>query len=184
MSVYDASRLPHLADEMRLIGRALKEGAPILGVCLGSQLLAASLGARVVPSGRKEIGWHEVRLAAAAREDTLWDKVGNSFQGFHWHGDVFDLPDRALPLASSAMTPLQAFRWGSNAYGLLFHLEVGPVQVRDMTHSFRDELASAGIPEGPILDGIERHAPSLQRIGAQVFGRWARIVDPQLKASG
>ena len=141
MSAYDS--LPHIKAELRLIERALKEDQPILGVCLGSQLLAAALGARVYFSGRKEIGWHEVRLSEAARQDALWKGLDERFMAFHWHGDIFDLPKAATSLASSSLTAQQAFRAGKNAYGVLFHLEVGEPQVREMVATFSDELAAA-----------------------------------------
>jgi len=175
MSAYDP--LPHIRAELQLIERALKEQAPILGVCLGSQLLAAALGARVSSSGRKEIGWHEVRLTEAARQDALWQGIPERFMGFHWHGDIFELPKGAASLASSSLTTQQAFRSGANAYGLLFHLEVGGPQVRDMVTTFADELTAARIPSDPILEGIAAHLRALQHIGAQVFERWAALVD-------
>jgi len=174
MSAYDP--IPHITAELRLIEGALKEERPILGVCLGSQLLAAALGAWVGPSGGKEIGWHEVRLSEAAREDALWRGTEGRFMGFHWHGDVFDLPKSATPLASSALTALQAFRAGTNAYGLLFHLEVGEPEVREMVTTFAGERAAAKIPVAPILDGIAAHLAPLQRIGSRVFERWAGLL--------
>lgn len=176
MGVYEGDRFPHLPAEIRLIERALSEKIPILGVCLGSQLLASALGARVYPSGRKEIGWHEVRLRKEARSDPLWQGVEERFTPFHWHGDIFDLPRGAVALASSEMTELQAFRSGTNAYGLLFHLEVGEPEVRTMVAAFADELQGAKIPPGPILEGLAHHAPSVDRIGGQVFDRWAGLV--------
>jgi len=171
MSAYDP--LPHIRAELRLIERALKAELSILGVCLGSQLLAAALGARVYSSGRKEIGWHEVWLSEASRQDPLWQDVDERFMAFHWHGDIFDLPKGAVSLASSSMTAQQAFRAGKNVYGMLFHLEVGEPQVREMVTTFSDELAAAKIPGAPIFDGIPAHLPALQRIGAQIFDRWA-----------
>lgn len=175
MSAYDP--IPHVAAEVRLIGQALEDGLPVLGVCLGSQLLAAALGARVYPSGRKEIGWHEVRLGREAGKDGLWRGVDERFMGFHWHGDVFDLPRGAVPLASSPLTELQAYRAGDRAYGLLFHLEVGEAQIRGFVSAFAEELAAAQLPPAPILDGIPLHLKALQRIGAHVFDRWSALLD-------
>lgn len=88
MGVYDADRYPHLRDELRLIEDALRRGRPVLGVCLGSQLLATALGARVYPSGGKEIGWYRVDLTDAATSDGLFHGVPRCFTALHWHGDV------------------------------------------------------------------------------------------------
>jgi GMP synthase (glutamine-hydrolysing) len=176
MSVYEADRYPHIPAELRLIESALDAERPILGVCLGSQMLAAALGAEVVPSGRKEIGWHEVRLLDSAKKDALWHGVEERFMGFHWHGDIFALPKGATPLASSPMTELQAFRFGKNAYGLLFHLEVGEPEIGEFVKTFSDELAAAKIAAPPILDGMAPHLKPLGRIGAHVFDGWAALL--------
>lgn len=176
MSVYESDRIPHLAAELRLLEQAVRAGTPVLGICLGSQLLAGALGARVYASGRKEIGWHEVRLAPAAGSDALWRGLPDRFMAFHWHGDVFDLPRGAAALASSSMTPLQGFRYGPSAYGLLFHLEVGASEVSIMVETFSDELRAAGLAAGPILEGFRDHAGPVSRTGGWVFERWADLV--------
>jgi GMP synthase (glutamine-hydrolysing) len=176
MSVYEEDRYSHIREELRMIEHALDGGLPILGVCLGSQLLAAALGAKVVSSGRKEIGWHDVRLQVGAQKDALWHGVEEHFMGFHWHGDIFDLPTGATPLASSPLTPLQAFRSGENAYGLLFHLEVGEPEIRNFVTAFADELAAANVPAAPVLAGMAAHLRPLQRIGGKIFDRWAALV--------
>src|SRR5262245_51289547 len=144
MSVYEYDRLTHLMQEMRLIGSALAAHRPVLGVCLGSQLLAHVLGAKVYPGKQKEIGWHEVNLSAAAQHDPLWREAPLQFPAFHWHGDVFDLPSTAECLASSELTACQAFRSGPSAYGILFHMEVTESLIDGMAAGFPDELAAAG----------------------------------------
>lgn len=182
MGVYEQARYPWLAAELHLIDRALKDGAPILGICLGSQLLAAALGAQVRRGPRKEIGWHEVRLSAPAAADGLWSTVsggGGAFTAFHWHGDVFDLPAGAASLASSAATACQAFVHGGNAYGLLFHMEVTERVVAGMVRAFGDELREAGVDGAAILDGTARHLPALHRVGRPVFQAWAGLVPPE-----
>jgi len=123
MGVYEADRHPFLRDELRLLEATLRADLPVLGVCLGSQLLATALGAPVRPSGRQEIGWHRVRLTAEAQRDLLWAGTTRDFVAFHWHGDIFDLPRGAVGLGSSDLTEHQAFRYG-RAWGLLFHMEI------------------------------------------------------------
>lgn len=176
MGVYEQARYPFLADEMRLIEQALGAGKPVLGVCLGSQLLAAALGVPVRRGLRKEIGWHRVSLTAAAATDPLWAGVESSFMGYHWHGDVFELPRGATALAASELTPCQAFRYDRSAYGLLFHMEVTAPIVTAMVAAFADELADCGLDGNAILQRMPDHLPPLQAIGRAVFARWVRLV--------
>jgi GMP synthase (glutamine-hydrolysing) len=176
MAVYESHRHPHLDDELALIFACVKAGIPVLGVCLGSQLLAAALGAKITPGGRKEIGWYSVWLEDAASDDPLFAGIESPFMGFHWHGDVFPLPAGAVALARSEMTPLQAFRHGANAYGLLFHLEVTGAQVSGMAADFAGELRAAGITPGPITAGVAAHGGALEALGRRVFARWAALL--------
>jgi GMP synthase (glutamine-hydrolysing) len=174
-SVYDdAAQFPSSRDELRLIESALKDDRPVLGVCLGSQLLAAALGAKVYKGARREIGWHPVRLTPEAKDDRLLSGVPEQFTGFHWHGDIFDLPRDAVTLASSEITPIQAFRYREKAYGFLFHLEVSEMSVQAMVRSFTDEVKHASLRDS-ILGGIDNVEP-LAEIGETVFGRWARPI--------
>jgi GMP synthase (glutamine-hydrolysing) len=174
MGVYEADRHPHLRAELRLIEDALHRSRPVLGVCLGSQLLAAALGVRVYPSGGKELGWYRVDLAAAAEDDALFRTAPRRFIALHWHGDIFDLPAGAVHLASSERTAHQAFRFGDSAYGLLFHLEVTPPQLDAMATAFADEIAAAGVSAAGLSDA--HHLAATRDIGAQVFERFAELI--------
>jgi GMP synthase (glutamine-hydrolysing) len=176
MGVYEQARYPFLQDELRLIERALRAQKPVLGVCLGSQLLAAALGSAVTKGKQKEIGWYPVRLADAARTDHLWNGVGDSFVAYHWHGDVFDLPAGGVSLASSSLTPCQAFRYANNAYGFLFHAEVTQKMIEDMVATFSEELREAGGSSEEIARGATAYLPGLRKISQVVFGRWASLL--------
>ncbi len=173
MGVYEQAKYPFLRDEMRLIDSALALGRPVLGVCLGSQLLAAALGAEVKKGERKELGWHAVTLSDLAPQDPVFAGVKPEFWPFHWHGDVFSLPKQAVGLASSRQTPSQAFRYGKNAYGILFHLEVTREQILQMLLDFAEELREAGGKPTEIMEQIPRHLPLVEKIAGDVFGRWA-----------
>lgn len=179
MGVYEQELYPFLRDEMRLMEDALHREKPILGVCLGSQLLAATLGARVARSRQKEIGWHPIRLAPAAAHDPLWKGCPPSFMAYHWHGDVFPLPHGAVALASSPLTEYQAFRYGPNAYGFLFHMEVTRQIIEEMIATFWNELQEEGLDGHQLLAASDTHLPSLERIGGNVFRRWAGLARPE-----
>ncbi len=174
MGVYEADRFPHLHDELRLIERAVAHGVPVLGVCLGSQLVAAALGARVERAARREIGWGEVRLREAARDDAMWAGGPASFVPLHWHGDVFELPRGAVSLASSAETEHQAFRFGTSVWGVLFHAELDAAGVAAFTEDFAAELPG---PPGDILAPAGEHLAALAPVRDRAFAAWAdRIV--------
>ncbi len=175
-SVYQLDRFPYLRDEIALIESALAAGRPVLGVCLGSQLLAAALGANVRRAAHREIGWYPVRMQAAANSDRLMRGLPAEFVAAHWHSDVFDLPAGAVALASSELTEVQAFRHGTNAWGLLFHAEMTERIIAALVSEFGEGLRRAGIDGDAILAEAPRHLPHLRRLAETVFGRWAAAI--------
>jgi GMP synthase (glutamine-hydrolysing) len=175
MGVYEADRHPHLTDELRLIREAIDAGVPTIGICLGSQLLAAALGAEVAPSGRQEIGWLPVTLADGAAGDPLLGGVAPTFAPLHWHGDVFALPAGAVALARSALTELQAFRAGARAWGFLFHLEADAAQVAAMADTFHNDLDGAGIDADALVAASPAAAASIAALADEVFDRFAAL---------
>lgn len=179
MGVYEEGRYPFLRQEIRLIQKALQQERPVFGICLGSQLLAAALGAKVTKGRAREIGWHEVRLTEAAMSDPLWAGMEPSFSAYHWHGDIFELPSGAVSLASSHLTEHQAFRWGRHAYGLLFHIETTEKIIEEMVKTFDDELRAIGMDGLEVIGKAKEHLPRLRGIGRIVFQRWAHFVKLQ-----
>ena len=172
MGAYEQDRFPHLRDEIRLLRRCVEQEKPVLGICLGSQLLAAALGAQVAPAPVKEIGFYRVRLTPQAREDRLFSSAPESFVAFHWHGDAFTLPRGAVPLASSTLTPLQAFRFGARAWGVQFHLETDEDVLSAMMGG-ETELRDAGVDANQLRAQAVRELPRLRSIAEDVFTRWA-----------
>jgi GMP synthase (glutamine-hydrolysing) len=172
-TVYQPDRYPHLSDEIKLIEAALKEQKPILGVCLGSQLLAATLGAKVYRAATREIGWYPVRLSEAARSDRLLRGLPQQFIAAHWHSDIFDLPAGAITLASSDATPIQGFRHGEKAYGLLFHPEITIEILMSLVAEFGEGLRRVGIDGDAIVAAAPRYLPALAEVGETIFSRWA-----------
>ena len=171
MSVNDP--LPWLRQEERYITQAVASGVPILGICLGAQLLARCLGARVYPMGHKEIGWYPVRFTEAAQDDAMFAGMPREEMMFHWHGETFHLPPGAEKLAESDLCPNQAFRCGAGLYGLQFHPEVTP----EIIASWCREDANCGDlreAKGPI--DAEAHAERMRAVAHQVFGRWCDTV--------
>jgi len=140
MNVYEEEAYPYLRDEDRLLRQAIKSGVPVLGICLGAQLLAKALGASVRPNERKEIGYLDVALTEEGRSDPLFARLSSSLPVFQWHGDTFDVPLGSALLATSELCTNQAFRHGRAAYGLQFHLEVTPQMVGKWVSQYRDEL--------------------------------------------
>ncbi len=129
MSVNDS--VAGLTAELNLIDRALHAGTPMLGICLGSQLIAKALGARVYRNADLEIGWAPVFFTEQGQSDSMFRDMKSPTQFFHWHGDTFDLPSGAEWLAYSAKTRHQAYRYGANVYGIQFHPEVTPEMIVD-----------------------------------------------------
>jgi GMP synthase (glutamine-hydrolysing) len=172
MGVYQTERYPWLRDEMRLIEDALKSNLPVLGVCLGAQIVAAALGAKVErnPDG-KEIGWHSIRLGDFARDDRLMRGLPATLTPFHWHGDIFELPRGAVSLASSDKTPCQAFRYGDKAFQ--FHFEVTAEGVAAMAAAFAKELVRESISSERMIAQAADFMPALEKISDTVFSRWA-----------
>jgi len=124
MNVHEVNKYPFLVREIDWIREALRRELPVLGICLGSQLLAQALGATVRANHRKEIGWYPIELTEAARQDTLMAGCAKQQIVYQFHGDTFTLPRGAALLARSSLCQNQAFRFGRCAYGLQFHIEV------------------------------------------------------------
>jgi len=142
MAVYEMNSYPFLKEEAVFIEKAINSGKHILGICLGAQMLAHILGAKVYRGPKKEIGWYEVSLTADGLNDYIMSELSiNSkpaAEVFQWHGDTFDLPSDAARLASSDIYPNQAFRFSGKIYALQFHIEITPKIVEEWMSAEKD----------------------------------------------
>jgi GMP synthase (glutamine-hydrolysing) len=147
MNVMDQHQHPHLKTELLAIESALRKGIPVLGICLGAQLLAHVLGAPVQRHRQQEIGWYDLATTDAGRDDGVLGHLGETSPVFQWHGCTYDLPSGAVQLARTDTCEQQAFRFGSNAYGFQFHMEADEAMIDRWLRlpAYRDELAAAGI---------------------------------------
>ena len=169
MNVDETQKYPFLAKEVDLIGKMIQDEKPVLGICLGSQLIAKALGSRVYPNKSREVGWHPLELTMAGILDPLFKNFPNNTDVFHWHGDTFDLPKGAVHLASTEKCRNQAFLWGKNVYALQFHLEVTPKMVLEWVEA--DEAYILGAKESPddILEKTREAHSRLQPIAKNLF---------------
>jgi GMP synthase (glutamine-hydrolysing) len=181
MGAGDDGEHPWLAAEKEWIGEAVEAGRPVLGVCLGVQLLAAALGARVYEAPEPEVGLLDVELTPAGRDDPLFAGIDDPIVSLQWHGDTFDLPEGAVRLASSPMAANQAFRAGERAYGVQFHLEVTGEMAREWGEipAYRDSLAEAlGDRDGAaFIAAVERRAGDLHPPARRLFANWLEIAE-------
>ncbi|MBI5058040.1 MAG: type 1 glutamine amidotransferase [Nitrospirae bacterium] len=164
MSVNDD--IPYIREEEQLVRDFISNGKKVFGICLGAQIMAKALGARVYAGTQKEIGWYGIELTGDGLMDPLMRSLAvhpfvkdfwRKFRVFHWHGETFDIPEGAVRLASSALYPNQAFRYGNNAYAFQFHIEV------------RKEMIYDWLSSGPIdFDNLKEET---ERLYAEYSGR-------------
>ncbi|MDX2289703.1 MAG: glutamine amidotransferase [Hyphomicrobiaceae bacterium] len=171
IGAYEDAVYPLLADELRLIETQMSRAAPILGICLGAQLMARALGARVYPGPQKEIGWSAITLTSEGESSPL-APYRDGAPVLHWHGDTFDLPAGATRLASTSITTNQAYSIGTTALGLQFH---GECDGRDIEHwlvGHAAELASARIDVPALRAASKTEGPRAKAAGMAALSRW------------
>jgi len=180
MNVDQVERYPHLEREIRLIAEAIDRKLPVLGICLGAQLIARALGARVAPHAVKEIGWYDVATTPAAREDPVLGPFGASETVFQWHGDTFELPRGAETLVTGADCVQQAFRFGTHVYGLQFHLEVDAPMIEHWLEvpQNRDEInaTAGGIDPAAIRRATPEHVGRLEQLSERCFSGFIELI--------
>jgi len=176
MNIDDVDRYPNLLAEVRIIREAVDRGMSVLGICLGAQLLAKALGGEVARNPIREIGWYNVQLTAAGREDPVLSTFASVQQVFQWHEDGIRLPPGAIHLAASDASSVQAFRYGEHAYGFQFHLEVDQplierwLTVADNQATLREEAGR--IDPGQIRRQTTESIDALEALSRETFSRW------------
>ena len=171
IGVYESDKYPFIDRELEWLTKRIAAGRPLLGLCLGSQLIARALGARVYPSGVKEIGWAPVTLTAAGAASCLRHLAGTPV--LHWHGDTFDLPDGAVHLASTAVCRNQAFAFGEHTLALQFHAETAGRALEAWFVGHTCELAATkGLSVAALRAATLRHSPLLIERGSACFREW------------
>lgn len=172
MSVYQ--NLPFLEEQQKLIRNANHHQVPLLGICLGSQLIAQALGGRVYKGQRKEIGWFEVKVNNEGRNDIFKGITNERIKVFQWHGDTYELPKSAILLASSNLYP-QAFKVGTSI-GILFHLEVTHEIIRNWTSNYRLEMTEVGVSTDSILNNKKNEFENLADNCKVVYSNFFKMI--------
>lgn len=175
MNVCEEAKYPFLKEEDRLLKRAASKGVPILGICLGAQVLAKACGAKVKKAKEKEIGWHRINLTGEGERDPLFENLPSELAVFQWHEDTFEIPEGAAHLAQSRACLNQAFRFEKNAYGLQFHIEVTPAMVESWIKGYiKKETADPGIKD-MLIESYKKEGP-FKKQADTVYLNFARII--------
>lgn len=176
MNVYEEEKYPFLKDEDALIKRAVAQGIPYLGICLGAQLLAKACGARVVRSPKEEIGFSTVQFTKETQANGLFKGLGKEIDVFQWHGDMFQIPPEGKLLAVSKDCPHQAFRVGPRAYGLQFHVEIIGRTVQDWSQEYFGTDAAALAKQQAMLEDYRKKKDQFHGVADKIYENFLKII--------
>jgi GMP synthase (glutamine-hydrolysing) len=178
MSANDEAEHAFIRPELNLIEEALERNKPLLGICLGAQLIAKALGARVYAGMEKEIGWYDLELTEMGQRDPLFAGWPRALKMFQWHGETFELPRGAQHLARSARYRHQAFRFGEGAYGLQFHPEITLSMIEEWLEINAQEVAKSPLPRKAleIKEDSVNAMHELKELGEMTAENWARLL--------
>ncbi|HUE91070.1 glutamine amidotransferase [Pseudomonas sp.] len=180
IGAYDEQLYPFLQNELALVRQRLQSGKPMLGICLGAQLIARALGAKVYPLGVKEIGFSPLTLTPAGQDSALAKLEGTPV--LHWHGDQFDIPEGGVHLASTAIGTHQAFAVGRNVLGLQFHLEADIRKLEQWLVGHASELAHASIDPCSLRSAAVTVGDRLTHGARAVLSDWLNNLDEHVSA--
>jgi GMP synthase (glutamine-hydrolysing) len=181
ISAGDDARYPTLLPLLSMIEKRIAAGLPTLGICLGAQLIARALGARVYPAGRTELGWTPLTLTDAGRASPLRHVDGALTSMMHWHGDTFDLPAGATHLASTPACENQAFAWGEHVLGLQCHPEIRADRFEPWLIGNAGEIAAEGLDVCELRAETARFGPGLEDAARRMFGEWLDQVEKRAR---
>jgi GMP synthase (glutamine-hydrolysing) len=170
IGIYEIDRYPFLKDELNVIEAVVKQGTPVVGICLGAQALAAVLAARVYPGPQAELGWDELMLTDEGKASPLG--VLEGLRVLNWHGDTFDLPTGATRLASTPLTPNQAFAYGPKVLALQFHVELPQRDMERWLIGHTLELAKNKVDLAKMREATARYAPPTNIASQTLFNSW------------
>ncbi len=176
MGVYEQDKYPFIEKELELIRKARNASMPVIGICLGSQMIAQALGGRVYKGRVKEIGWYDINFTELSLNDKLFASIpvtkdeSTTIKAFQWHGDTYDLPEDAIMLASSKLYANQAFRIGT-LYGLQFHIEVKEDDIENWINEYKTEVAvlKKDIDLSKIMEDTRKYIGQLNKTSIQIF---------------
>ena len=174
--ILSGKRRYYSSKEIQLIKKYLDSDKAILGICLGSQLIASALGSKISLNSKKELGFQTVKKTSNGSEDLLFKNIDGKFLAFHWHHDIFSLPLNAKLLAYNRNTEFQAFKYGNKCYALLFHIEVTSEIITNIVNEFESDLISESIEKDFILNNLEKNLSEMHNTGIIILNEWASIV--------
>lgn len=174
--VNETEAYPYLRDEMNLIKQFIAAGIPVIGLCLGAQLLAAALGGSVQQNADKELGWYDITLSEAGKNDSLMSAHPGKALSFHFHGDFFTVPPGSLNLASSAMTGCQLFSY-NNAYGFQYHAEVDMALIEVMCLNNVDYMAANGADAVSVIEQSRLLIDDYMQRSANILNAWIDLME-------
>jgi GMP synthase (glutamine-hydrolysing) len=176
MSANDSDQLPWLRKELELLDRALTAGRPVLGICLGAQMIARALGGKVFPGEKREVGWSPVTFTPEGKDDPLLLGVPDQLTVFHMHGDTYELPPDGTNLATTPLFEQQAFSWGETVYGFQFHLEFTDAIIARLTTEPESQqyIREAGADPQEVNAESPGHVKALTDVAQDIFTRYFR----------
>ena len=176
-SAYQENEFPYLSEEKAFLKKAIVHNLPMLGICLGSQLIAETLGSSVSAGPKMQVGFEPVNFNKSFLDNHAIQGITNyQVHPLHWHKDIYNIPPESSVLASSENTQVEGFVWKDNVWGLLFHLEPELAQIEDMANHFTHDLLEAGISKVKLLRSAEEYLQETHKTGEAIFSNWIRYI--------